>query len=322
MFKITFLSERTADCFLVSVGSPQSATHILIDGGLAKDKNKLVDHLKAHTDAGNTLDLVILSHVDGDHIGGLLGLFQQDFINSTFVKEVWFNSKISTLTKSSKDLDISYTQGNKLAKLLEEKKINTRGVCSDTNEPQFSSTNCEITVLAPSQVALDKLEDDWRSLEVSAENVDLQLSWDELRQEPFVEDQSVTNRSSIAVVIRSLLSGRSVFFAGDSVPSEILARVDTTPKKFELVKLPHHGSKKNINVDLIEKFPAKRYVIPAGANNHKPHKKTMQVLLESSVAPFDVYLPRGNWVTLHLVDDLSKHDCTIIEYSTGQSIEI
>ncbi|MDR0824203.1 MAG: hypothetical protein LBN74_03865 [Prevotella sp.] len=38
------------------------------------------------------IDLLILTHVDDDHIGGVLKWFEQDVDAKDLVKKVWFNS--------------------------------------------------------------------------------------------------------------------------------------------------------------------------------------------------------------------------------------
>jgi len=327
MLKITFLSQRTADCFFVSSGVFPDAVHILIDGGLSKDKKLLIGHVQSHIEAGNRIDLVVLTHVDGDHIGGFLELFKKDFITSSVIGEVWFNIKQDSdaATNSVSNLDVSFSQGSRLAETLRGKYIPIRAACADRDPPDFRRKDCTVEVIAPSCAALESLQQDWAlqsKLDVAADKADHDLSWEQLREEKFSEDGSVKNRSSIAVIVRSLSAKKSVLFCGDSVPSELLASVDSSPEQFDLVKLPHHGSRANTNSKLLEKFPTKRYVISAGSNNHKPHKKTLQLLLDSLTHPFIIYVPKGNWIAKKMTGHLSGSGCKIVEYQVGLSLEL
>ena len=64
---------------------------MLIDGGLPNCYPLLRQRLKALAVAGPVfIDLVVVSHIDSDHIGGLLPLFAEDEIELKF-GDIWFN---------------------------------------------------------------------------------------------------------------------------------------------------------------------------------------------------------------------------------------
>ncbi|WP_046405244.1 MBL fold metallo-hydrolase, partial [Odoribacter sp. N15.MGS-14] len=77
--------------------------NILIDGGPAKayeylnSKKKkeegalkeLINFIRAKNEQ---IDLLILTHIDDDHIGGILRWFEDSLNLNDLVKEVWFNS--------------------------------------------------------------------------------------------------------------------------------------------------------------------------------------------------------------------------------------
>ena len=62
-FKTTILSTGKSDCILVEIGNKV----IMIDTGEDKNGKQIVDRLKGI----NTLDYLILTHLDKDHIGGV-----------------------------------------------------------------------------------------------------------------------------------------------------------------------------------------------------------------------------------------------------------
>lgn len=324
IFEVTFLSHETADSFLLSIGNATRQTHILVDGGLAKSTKTLTPYIRALSEAGKSLELVVVTHVDNDHISGILSLFRNDFVNKDFIKEVWFNGKAaSSTTTDPTTLKVGFDQGNKLSQLLHEKGIVFRSVTGNSNA-LFADDMCTVYVLAPSQQALDRVNADWEShdnLKVGSEIPDHDIPWSEFDDEEFVEDTSSTNRSSIVLCVEANSSGKKAVFSGDSVPTEILNHL---PLKInlDLFKIPHHGSKSNTNKLLVQRLPSKRYVIPAGSGSKKPHKKTLHTLLSNSEGKFELYVPKGNWSALAVQDYPAAADCAVIEYSTGYKISI
>lgn len=324
IFDVTFLSHETADSFLLSIGNTKRQTHILVDGGLAKDTKSLVPYIRALSTAGKVLDLVVVTHVDNDHIGGILSLFRNDFVNKDFVNEVWFNGKASTsLTSDPAGVKVGFEQGNKLSKLLRDKGIAFRGAIGDGNTT-FVDDMCKVHVLAPSDQAIEKVNADWEShdsLKVGSEIPDHDVPWAELDDDDFIEDNSSTNRSSIVLYIEALSSGKTAIFAGDSVPAEILNCVPLR-QCLDLLKIPHHGSKSNTNKLLVQQLPAKRYIITAGSRSKKPHKKTLHTLFCNTEGEFELYVPKGNWSVQAVQAYPAAGGCAVIEYSTGCQISI
>lgn len=326
MLKITLLSEQTADCVLVTIGASRP-THILIDGGLAADQKDVAEFCKAHYKGGKVIDLIILTHVDGDHIGGLLHLLNQDFATSNFIKQVWFNSKhpVKLESAASPTLDITYAQGNKLTRLLSQKNIPTSPRVASTISTETINDLCEVRILGPSIDALDEMLNKWpldQSLDVAAGRADHLDDWNALRATNCLSDGSSKNRSSVVVLIHCLETGKKALFTGDSVPEEILKFTDANQEAVDLVKLPHHGSKNNINGDLIKKFPSRRYLVTAGTKGHKPHKKSLQVLIDNAELPIELYVPNRNWVAMKLTDELSGYGCVVRPYSFNHVIEV
>jgi len=327
MLNIVLLSEQTADCIFVTVGPEAHPTHILIDGGLTADQGDLVKFCQAHFDQGKVIDLVILSHVDGDHIGGLLHLFKQDFVNSDFIKKVWFNSKypVKEAGGDSSKLDITYAQGNTLAQLIKGKKIETCPIVASATSNVVFNGLCEIRVLAPSPESIEQLLSDWpdeAKLDIAAERGDHLVDWDTLRTKEYTVDGSKKNRSSVVVLIHCITTGKKALLTGDSIPPEILNFVDAAPEEVDLVKLPHHGSKKNISSKLIQKFPSKRILTTAGAKDLKPHKKSIQLLIDNLGSPFEIYVPHGNWVAKNMTSELAKYGCAVRPYRSRDIIKL
>ena len=76
MLKLIVVQAEFGDCLLLQSSDGNNSISILIDGGPSQTYEK---HLKPTLDTvlpSKNLDLVILSHIDNDHVLGLLDLFE------------------------------------------------------------------------------------------------------------------------------------------------------------------------------------------------------------------------------------------------------
>lgn len=93
MFKLKMYPARNGDAFLIHA----SGSHILIDAGYASTfHDYILTDLRRLASAGDPLDLLVCTHIDKDHIGGLLELISsngpQGARTIIEIKEVWHNS--------------------------------------------------------------------------------------------------------------------------------------------------------------------------------------------------------------------------------------
>lgn len=101
---IKILSAYHGDSILVSFGYKNELKHILIDGGPAcayesidkRTKQKVSGDLKKViqkiADNGQKIDLLIVTHIDCDHIDGILSWFEDEKFDKDLIVKVWFNS--------------------------------------------------------------------------------------------------------------------------------------------------------------------------------------------------------------------------------------
>src|SRR4051794_24527539 len=105
MFELDVVQAAFGDCLIVRYGTRTRQRVLVIDGG---PFGTFADHLRpalvALAGAGATLDLVVLSHIDNDHVMGLLEMFgalekarlehtsASDTATPAAIKELWHNS--------------------------------------------------------------------------------------------------------------------------------------------------------------------------------------------------------------------------------------
>ena len=110
IFSLDVLRAGKGDCLMLHYGSAKDPHLILIDGGPAGVyKLQLRPRLDLVRGARNLdpadplpVDVVMVSHIDGDHIKGILDLTAEQFLSSRLrlhVKSLWYNSFDDLLTR-------------------------------------------------------------------------------------------------------------------------------------------------------------------------------------------------------------------------------
>lgn len=190
MLKLKMYPARNGDAFLVYAGG----THILIDAGFASTYQSFIaSDLAQLARDGGRLDLVVCTHIDADHIGGLLEFFSLNGSpgkRGIEVDAVWHNS-LRSLPAPSTAPDgfhdrmvleairrrgfqgaastspnpISARQGSSLAKLLRQNGYTWNGdngsSCISEGGVPVALGNARIHIIGPTNARLEELRDRW-----------------------------------------------------------------------------------------------------------------------------------------------------------------
>jgi len=179
------------DCFLLKLGT----TNILIDGGYVNTFNEyLLNDLKDMTKNGGSLSHVIVTHIDQDHISGIVKLLEMNSKGELIViKNIWHNSlrhiKSKTLPNAEKhkgnlleeiagasylreinkeEKTISAEQGSSLASMILDGKyswnseFDGNAVSVDNLSTITINDEIKLSLLSPDNEKLQKLEKTWR----------------------------------------------------------------------------------------------------------------------------------------------------------------
>lgn len=318
MLKVKFLHAFNGDCILLTFSSKEGDEKlVLIDGGirstyrLAKNKKgkpedgelkSLVDQLRK---SKKVIDLLILTHVDDDHISGILEWFEQDSKAHEILREVWFNSGalIAEHFKSEENGDLdpefkrygsktntSIPQGIKFGNYIAEKGIWNRELFIIGKYKRWN--NAEFRFLSPNERKLESLLKEWKKkdpdLSTSSKFDDYHFSLKHLLdRDKFTEDSAYPNGSSIAFILT--FQNKNFLFLGDSHPSVIVEGLSkagfskTNPLYAEFVKLSHHGSSGNTSVDLLGMISSPLYIVSTNGQTHMhPHKQLLARLINQT----------------------------------------
>lgn len=99
-------------------------------------------------------------------------------------------------------------------------------------------------------------------------------------------DRSVYNLSSIVVLAEA--EGRRMLLTGDARGDDILQalleaklRSEERPFQVDVLKLPHHGSDRNVDQEFFDSIRALHYVISANGKDTNPDVPTLEMISRS-----------------------------------------
>ena len=326
---------------------------ILIDGGPSgvyrRTLKKGLAALGPAVDGPPRLDLLMVSHIDADHIDGVLDLTdelqearaaQKDPIVE--VDEAWHNSfadavagitigqgaarpsavktaasvsdAFRTLIGPQRDLHTSglvlssVAQGRRLRLDLEALKIDlNKGfanqlILKDSAQKAWRRDDLELRVVGPTHDELEALRKDW------AKELPQILGKESKASAAAAAklDTSVSNLASLVVIAET--GGKRVLLTGDARGDMIMewlqATGDLEPGSgahFDIVKLPHHGSDRNVSAEFFERITADHYVISGNGGHGNPEPAMFDLLFTAR--------PELNY-TVHMTygpHELKKH---------------
>ncbi|GLR75961.1 ComEC/Rec2 family competence protein [Aliivibrio sifiae] len=287
MLYIDILDAGHGDCLLVSCGDLK----ILIDSGPQKFviRNRVANKLKELLN-GSSVDVAFVTHNDDDHIGGYKEFIKKGIIINCFV----FNS-LELLGKviSVKTKKISFKQDINLKKNLDDEGIKV--ITLTKEDKHLHIGNVKITPLTPSIDTLSLLDNKFNkdkikkisALKNSEDSLSECFNIINLKCDKFKKDLSITNKSSISFIIE--YENTKALFLGDSHEKDIvdsLLDINENDRVFNVVKLSHHGSKKNTSLKLLKIIGITDYIICAdkSKNNH-PNNITLARILKFNNNP-------------------------------------
>lgn len=307
--KIKFLKADNGDSILISFQDNKGTNrNILIDGGMAKTffsaglYGELYYTLKEVKDKGEKIDLLILTHIDGDHIGGLKKWFENDKDAFKLINQVWFNSG-KTIAKyfeepENKELDFileifessqtSIPQAIHFEDYIEKHAIWGKEIIKDGKTA--NQNGVKIQLLSPNDKLLKKLLKNYKKPEHDYFTTGRKNDWensieDFIKEEnnpkyKIKEDTRVENGSSIALILS--LKEKKYLLLGDAHSNIVLRSLNNlgynkkNPIPVEFLKVSHHGSSKNTNKELLEAINTNNYIISTNSELHNhPNKRTL-----------------------------------------------
>lgn len=300
---ITLFPAREGDCLLLDYGPEAQKKYILIDAGRAWTyKNALKDYLTQHEI--NRLELLVVTHVDRDHIDGMLSLIKDSDLKLD-VGDVWFNTyeHLNGETVQTPEDDELESFGAKMGEELSS-EIVARGWqwnqhfkrksveldnCPDDKKIQVGEVN--FTLLSPDREKLEALIPNWEKecqkagitpgyqVEEYPEADDDEIEEfgavdvEELAETEFSPDSSKPNGTSIAFILE--YKGRKLLLSGDAHVDRLMDSLseqgvsEQNPLRLDAFKLSHHGSKSNLSKELLALMDCPQYLVSTSGSYFK-----------------------------------------------------
>jgi hypothetical protein len=329
-FTLEAVPARYGDCLLLHYGTPAAPGLMLIDGGPSRVWPKFLEPrlkaLKAARGAGFRIELMMVSHIDDDHVLGLVDLTgawkEEKNAGRPWpypVKDAWFNSfeRIS----NAKDINAVTASVTASAGASSWDQI-------DVDRPEITNDNKDEAQAALKVLASvgngKELRDDLEALEVPTNRgfagrlvrpgegpeVPFKLGPEltlhvvaplaaplEALQKMFAKDLkaeaalaaytdgSVPNLSSIGAVAR--FKGKTILLTGDArgdyliegLKAEGLLDAGGT-LHLDILKMPHHGSDRNVDPSFFSTITADHYVASADGTFGNPDRPTLEMLVD------------------------------------------
>jgi hypothetical protein len=319
IFTLETLQADQGDSLILHYGPADNPLVAVIDGGPSgvykRALRPRLDELRASRDpdAALQLQLVMVSHIDDDHIRGVLDLVQQlerereDGHDASFeVLALWHNSfedvvggngpagvpaEVSALATGSAASSAGLSEPARLvvASIAQGRRLRdtAAALALEVNRP-FDGTviaprtvdwgdGLELTVVGPDGERLEDLQRDWER---------------NVRKKPPSEatvaaylDRSVFNLSSIVVL--ATVKKKRMLLTGDARGDDVLAGLrkagllDRAPLHVDVLKLPHHGSDRNVETDFFRQVVADHYVVSGDGTDDNPEMATFEMISDA-----------------------------------------
>lgn len=331
MLVLEALRAKFGDALLLHFGTKTKPLLAVIDGGppgVYGDavKKRLLELRKERKLADTQpldVELMMVTHIDADHVAGILQLAQEmkDRRDSHQpplwkIRRFWHNAfddlvgdddpalaaaaaTVSTASLGSPAgragslLLASVPQGRDLRKTVDALNLDGNppfgGLVMAGHAPIGDIGNLEITVVAPSQANLKALQKDWDK------KIKPILKKEQKNTADFAEvadyvDKSVYNLSSIVMLVES--QGKRLLLTGDGRGDHTLSGLEEAglldgdgKLEVDVLKMPHHGSERNVDDDYFERIVARHYVISADGKFSNPDLGTLKMI--SAARPDD-----------------------------------
>jgi hypothetical protein len=345
IFTLEPLPARYGDSLLLHFGPAGSPGTILIDGGPARVYEKSLrprlEALAQHRPGGDfKIDLLMISHIDEDHVLGILDFteeWRQDQTGSWpfKVEALWHNSFERIAGGKPSEVQASILASFGTETLADIAELDTDGdeghdhdkeavykVLASVGQGSRLRGDAEVLGLDVNPGFDDHLvtprankqpEPPLNGLTLHVVGPlpeQIKALRDKFAKElpkglAAYDDESVPNLSSIVVLAR--YDDKSILLTGDARGDYILEGLEAQDLieaggklHVDILKMQHHGSNRNTDRGFFERITAETYVASADGTYENPDRETFEMLISAR--------PKADRYTIHLTYEIDAID--------------
>lgn len=275
--RVEILQAGTGDSIWIS----HNKKNVVIDGGKS---TVAIKTRYEQIPLDECIDLLVVTHIDSDHIAGIIALVELMKCRGELekLKQVWFN-----FPKKEETDEYSVSEGNQLSSLL----CKIEGLCWCNNTSSFldrtiSIGEIKLSILAPDHDVSEEYKPKPPD-ELRIKNSDWDVSLTTLIENVDDDDLDEGGPNSQSIVILVECDGKKILLPGDCTPKELYDSLHAynsthgSPLELDLMKLPHHGSLRNVTKEIVSEIKCSNYIISTNVNRNYcfPNKETIAKLI-------------------------------------------
>ncbi|GLQ31375.1 ComEC/Rec2 family competence protein [Litoribrevibacter albus] len=279
---ITSFEAKYGDAFLIE--EHDSNIRFLVDCGF---KLTYKHHIKKRI---NSVDFIILTHSDEDHINGVFPLIN-DYPEKFTLNKIYVNSPESIQVPRTNGV-ISIRQAKDLINLLQDKELPFGGLMQ--GQTIRASKNLSLDIISPTKTELDSYYKKYNSevadvpQNTKGTNISLNSAtksvaeWANQPDSFPKKSDDIANASSIAFILN--FRDKKILFLADSHPeviSDYLLKQGFSSKQkatFDYIKLSHHGSSKSISKQLLSMISCNNFIISTNGGKAKSKHPSVETI--------------------------------------------
>ncbi|MBP7898483.1 MBL fold metallo-hydrolase [Candidatus Gracilibacteria bacterium] len=302
--------EKSGDAICLRFGNiagPRSEqTIMVIDGGDKTSGEALVAHIRQYygigNDGYNDVDYVISTHPDGDHASGLCTVLENLKVGTLLMHRPWdyagdikdaFSDGRWTVRGLGEKIEKSLKHANELEAIATRKGIKIiepfQGIGTADGTIRFLGPSKEFyqqmvtafrgvpaakvetgllsTIFRKAEEAIRLIEDRW----------DLDLLND--------DDDTTSAENNTSTILLLTIGTRRILFTADAGKTALLNAIayaeslNISLVGLELLQVPHHGSRRNLNSKILKKMNGQvAHISASGENKKHPSKRVTNAL--------------------------------------------
>lgn len=300
-------------------GSRDEQTIIVIDGGFQEAGELLVQHIKDYYKT-SSIDLAISTHPDNDHISGLRVVVENLNVGQLVMHKPWEHAEYIKDFFKTKSLTVSGLE-DKIEKSIQaatnlEELAASKGIQIVEPFQGASGLGGALHILGPDIDYYRGLLANFRSTpEPINALADLMSSQkfagssekttpDHWHLDLLNDDEDTTSaENNTSTIILFNIEGHRLLFTGDAGKTAMFMALDYATAQgislngINFLDIPHHGSKHNINSNIIKALSPKTAFISASKHSKKHPSKRVTNGLQKHGSK--VFVTRGNKLRHH-----------------------